>query len=222
MAQDPTIDLPFDNMIASLLQHVGINWDPAGGTINGATYDAYANPGQAMYWVARSLELFEDFQNFLVDLTQNPVLAFQWLGSWLFFDIPTHILEVVAYTVSNPALALAALPAVAPLGAVGGLAGMAGLAAIHPVAAVVPAPPPLVLPLAPVAPTVAAPAAPASAPGPARTPSSPPAPPGSAPAPPPAPASPAGFFPPYAVPPGIGFGSGMGARASSSAKRKAR
>ncbi len=164
VAHDPTIDLPFDNMIASLLQHVGINWDPAGGTINGATYDTYANPGQAMYWVARSLELFEDFQNFLVDLTQNPVLAFQWLGSWLFFDIPTHILEVVAYTVSNPALALAALPAVAPLGAVGGLAGMAGLAAIHPVPAVVPAPPPpLVLPLAPVAPTVAAPAAPASA-----------------------------------------------------------
>uniref|UniRef100_UPI003899ABD1 PPE family protein n=1 Tax=Mycobacterium sp. HUMS_1102779 TaxID=3383487 RepID=UPI003899ABD1 len=142
VAHDPAIDLPFDNMLASFLQHVGINWDPAAGTINGATYDTYANPGQAMYWVARSLELFEDFQNFLVDLTQNPVLAFQWLGSWLFFDIPTHILEVVAYAVSNPALALAALPAIAPLGAVGGLAGMAGLAAIHPVAAVVPAPAP--------------------------------------------------------------------------------
>lgn len=222
VAHDPTIDLPFDNVIANILQHVGINWDPAGGTINGATYDTYANPGQAMYWVARSLELFEDFQNFLVDLTQNPVLAFQWLGSWLFFDIPTHILEVAAYAVSNPGLALAALPALAPLGAVGGLAGLAGLAAVHPVAAVVPTPPPpVMLPLAPVAPTIAAPAVPASAAGPAPTPSSPPASPGSAPAPPPAPASAAGFFPPYAVPPGVGFDSGMSARASSSAKRKA-
>lgn len=224
LAHDPAVDLPFDNIIASLLQHVGINWDPVAGTVNGLDYDSYANPGQLMYWVVRSLEVFEDFQNFAVDLTQNPVEAFQWLGSWLLFDVPTHILEVASYAVSNPAVALAALPAVTPLGAAGGFAGMAGLAAVHPVAAVAPAPaPPPPLPPAPVAPTVAAPAAPVSAPGPAPTPSSPPAPPGPAPAtpPPPAPASATGFFPPYAVPPGIGFGSGMTARARSSAKSKA-
>ena len=34
------------------------------GTINGATYDSYADPTQASFWVARSLELFEDFQKF--------------------------------------------------------------------------------------------------------------------------------------------------------------
>ena len=88
LAHDPTIDLPFDNIIASLLQHFGINWSPAGGTINGATYDSFANPGTTSFWIARTLELFEDFQNFAVDLTQNPVQAFQWLISWQLFDFP--------------------------------------------------------------------------------------------------------------------------------------
>ncbi|MGF2950765.1 PPE family protein [Mycobacterium sp. THU-M116] len=221
VAHDPTVDLPFDNVIAWILQHFGVNWNPAAGTINGLDYDSYANPGQVMYWVARSLELFEDFQNFLVDLTQNPVEAFQWLGSWLFFDIPTHIEEVIAYAVSNPAVALAALPAISPLG---GLGGMAGLAALHPVAAVVPAAPPAafaLLPAAPVAPTIAASVATASTPAPAPTPSTPPAPPGAAPTPPAPAATPAGFVPPYAVPPVVGFGSGASARASSSAKSTA-
>ena len=224
LAHDPTIDLPFDNVVASILQHFGINWSPAGGTINGATYDTFTNPGQASFWIARSLELFEDFQNFAVDLTQNPVQAFQWLISWQLFDFPTHIVEVLAYAVSNPALAIVALPAISPVVAVG-LAGLAGLAA--------PPAPPLAPALAPVAaPGVLPPvgvtsiAAPAAAPAPppssAPTPSAPPAPAGPAPTPPPAAAGGVGFFPPYAVgPPGIGSGSGMSSSASSSAKRKA-
>jgi PPE-repeat protein len=224
LAHDPTIDLPFDNVIASLLQHFGINWSPAGGTINGATYDSYANPGTMSFWIARTLELFEDFQNFGVDLTQNPVQAFQWLISWQLFDFPGHILEVVSYSVSNPALAIVALPAIAPV-ATAGLAGLAGL--------VDPPVPPLVPALAPVAaPSILAPvgltsitpppAAPAPPPSPSPTPSGPPAPPAPAPTPPPASAGGVGFFPPYVVgPPGIGFGSGLSALASSSAKRKA-
>jgi len=223
VAHDPTVDLPIDNLVASLLQHFGISWDPAGGTINGATYDTFTNPGQASFWIARSLELFEDFQNFGVDLTQNPVEAFQWLISWQLFDFPTHIGEVLAYGVSNPAVALAATPAITPA-ALGGLGGLAGLAAVPPpvvgaALAPVAAAPPL-LPAAMGATFAAPAAAPASAPAPA--PSSPPAPAGPAPTPPPAAAGSPGFFPPYAVgPPGIGFGSGMGASASSSAKRKA-
>jgi PPE-repeat protein len=226
LAHDPTVDLPIDNLVSYILQNFGINWDPAGGTINGATYDTFTNPGQASFWIARSLELFEDFQNFGVDLTQNPVQAFQWLISWQLFDFPTHILEVVSYGVSNPALAVAALPAVAPV-ALGGLGGLGGLAALpQPVVAPVLAPvvaAPAALPVAVTAPTIAAPGVTtASAPAPAPTPSSPPAPAGPAPTPPPAAAGSPGFFPLYAVgPPGIGFGSGMGAGASSSAKRKA-
>ncbi len=224
LAHDPTIDLPFDNIIASILQHFGINWSPAGGTINGATYDSFVNPATTSFWVARTLELFEDFQNFAVDLTQNPVQAFQWLISWELFDFPTHIAEVVAYTVSNPLLALAALPAVSSAG-LAGLGGLGGLAALPPAAvapALVPMPTPSILP--PVGPASLAPppAAPAPPPSPAPTPSGPPAPPSPAPAPPPAAAGAAGFVPPYVVaPPGIGFGSGISARASSSAKSKA-
>ncbi|QZA19855.1 hypothetical protein K3U93_02400 [Mycobacterium malmoense] len=222
VAHDPTVDLPFDNIIASILQHLGISWSPADGTLNGLDYDDYADPGQAMFWVARTLELFEDFQNFAVDLTQNPVEAFQWFGSWLFFDIPTHIEEVLAYAVTNPAVALASLPAVTPA-ALGGL-GLAGLAnvfqsaapALAPVAAA-----PSVLPVVGLT-SIAAPiAAPAPGPAPAPTPS-PPTPAGPAPSPPPAPPAGVGFVPPYVVgPPSIGFGSGASASASSSAKRKA-
>src|SRR5271166_3616367 len=175
VAHDPTVDLPIDNLVASLLQHFGISWDPAGGTINGATYDTFTNPGQASFWIARSLELFEDFQNFGVDLTQNPVEAFQWLISWQLFDFPTHIGEVLAYGVSNPAVALAAPPAITPA-ALGGLGGLAGLAAVPPpvvgaALAPVAAAPPL-LPAAMGATFAAPAAAPASAPAPA--PSSPP------------------------------------------------
>ncbi len=224
LAHDPTIDLPFDNVIASILQHFGINWSPAGGTINGATYDSFVNPATTSFWVARTLELFEDFQNFAVDLTQNPVQAFQWLISWELFDFPTHIAEVVAYTVSNPALALAALPAVSSAG-LAGLGGLAGFAALPPAVvapALVPMPAPSILPPAGPASITPPPAAPAPPPSPASTPSGPPAPPAPAPTPPPATAGGAGFFPPYVVaPPGIGFGSGLSARASSSAKSKA-
>jgi len=225
VAHDPTVDLPLDNFVASILQRFGINWDPAGGTIDGATYDTYANPGQGSFWIARSLELFEDFQNFGVDLTQNPVEAFQWFFSWQLFDFPTHIGEVLSYGITNPAVAVAALPAAAP-GALGGLGGLGG-AAPPPPPVVAPAPAPVaapsLLPVAAMAPTIPAPpAAPASAPAPAPTPPSPPAPAGPAPTPPPAAGGPAAFAPPYAVaPPGIGFGSGMSTSASASAKRKA-
>ena len=76
VAHDPTIDNAFDNVIAQYLQNFGYNWDPAAGTLNGATYDTYTNPGQAVFWVARVLELTEDFQQFGQDLVTNPVGAF--------------------------------------------------------------------------------------------------------------------------------------------------
>jgi PPE-repeat protein len=232
VAHDPTVDNAFDNVLASILQQrFGINWNPAGGTINGATYDTYADPSQASFWLARSLELTEDFENFAVDFRQNPVEAFQWFFSWQLFDFPTHIEEVVAWEVANPAvLAVTSSPAVAPLGAVGGFAGLTGLAAIpiQPAAtAVAPALAPVaaapsVLPAVGLTSIAAPVAAPATAPAPAPTPSSPPATAGPAPTPPPAAAGGAGFAPPYAVGgPSIGSGSGMSTSASSSAKRKA-
>jgi PPE-repeat protein len=228
VAHDPTVDLPIDNFVASLLQRFsGINWNPAGGTINGATYDTYANPGQASFWVARSLELFEDFQNFAVDLRTNPVEAFQWLISWQLFDFPTHILEVVSYTVSNPELALAALPAISPVGAAGGLGALASLAAM-PQAAVAPALAPVaaapaLLPVVGTAATFTAPVVAAgAAPAPGPTPPGPPAPAAPAPAPPPAAAGGAGFVPPYIVGgPRIGSGTSMSTSASASARKKA-
>jgi PPE-repeat protein len=227
LAHDPRIDLFFDNWLAAFLKNFGVNWNPAGGTVNGATYDTYVNPGQPIFWVVRSLELFEDFQQFGVDLIHNPVQAVQWFISWQLFDFPLHVQEVASY-LGVPYQALYALPAVAaaaPAGAVGGFGGLAALAGIQP-AVVAPAPvaaAPALLPAVGLAPTlgaapIAAPqSAPAPAPAPAASTVASPAPP--PPAPPP-PAGGAGFVPPYAVP-GIGLGSPVSTGASSSAKRKA-
>jgi PPE-repeat protein len=225
LAHDPTIDNAFDNLLAAQLQRFGINWSPAHGTINGLEYDDYANPGQASFWVARSLELIEDFQNFGVLLRTNPVEAIQWFISWQLFDFPTHILEVAEYAVENPVLALAALPALSPVAATGGLGALAALGGVPPAAAPVLAPAaalPALVPVAATAMSFTAPAMTAGAPpAPPPTPSSPPAP--TAPAPAPAPAGAAGpaFFPPFVVgPPGIGAGTGMRTSASSGAKKK--
>ena len=110
LAHDPTVDNAFDDVIAQWLQNFGYNWQPAPGTLNGATYDTYVKPGKASFWVARALELTEDFQYFGQLLVTNPVQAFQWLISWELFDFPTHIEEVAIFLSQNPALFALLLP----------------------------------------------------------------------------------------------------------------
>ena len=215
-AHDPKLDYFFDNWVADYLQNFGVTWDPAAGTVNGATYDSYANPAVGLFWTVRALELFEDAQQFGTYLVQNPVEAFQYFFSWELFDIPIHIEEVLIYLVSNPlALAVAASPALA---AAGGLAGLAGLAAIPPPPAT-PAPlpiPPPVLPAAGSTPTLAGapgisistPPSPTSAATVSAAPSAPP------PAPPPAAGGGPGFAPPYVVG-GPTIGAGMSLQAKT-------
>ena len=117
LAHDPMVDTPFDDAIAQWLQNFGYNWEPAEGMLNGATYDTYTNPGQASYWVARALELTEDFQYFGHLLATNPVQAIQWFISWQLFDFPTHILQVASFLSENPALFVAFAPALRPCAA---------------------------------------------------------------------------------------------------------
>jgi len=225
LAHDPLVDNPLNQVIANILQNFGIYWDPAGGTVNGLEYDSFADPSQPIWWVVRSLEVLEDYEQFGVYFLQNPELGIQYLISLELFDWPTHIAEAAGYLAGQASvLALAAPAAVAPVGALGGLAGLAGLAGL-PQPAAVPVPPvaaaPTMLPVAGTAPTTAPAAAPASAPAPAPTPTASTV---ASTGPPPAPpaAGGAGFAVPYAVgPPGIGFGSGMRTSASASAKRKA-
>jgi len=210
VAHAPRLDYWFDDLLANYLQqNFGINWSPSAGTVNGASYDSYADPSVLIYYVARSLELFEDLQQFGTDLVQNPVAAFQYLFSWALYDFPLHIEEVGIFLATNPVLlAPLAGAAIAPVGV--GAVGLAGLAAIPPPTAA-PAPVPPVLPVVATAPTVlgVAGAAPGTAPGtsPAAAASTVAGP--APPTPPPA-AGGAGFVPPYAVaPPGIGTGAGM-------------
>ena len=227
-APDPTVDNPIDDLIANFLKNFGINWDPANGTVNGLPYDSYTNPADPMWWVVRALELFEDFQQFGVDLVQNPAAAFQYLVELALFDWPTHIAQLTGLNPTQQLLAVVIGAALTPAGAVGGFAGLTGLAAMPPAVPVVapsaePASAPTALPAVAMAPTLPAPA---GAPAPAPTPTTASAASsvgGSAPPTfPSATASAAGFVPPYAVgPPGIGVGTGMSASASSSAKRKA-
>jgi PPE-repeat protein len=225
VAHSPHIDNPLNEAIASFLKNFGLNWNPAQGTVNGATYDSYADPSQPIWYAVRALELFEDFEQFGTYLVQNPVVAFQYLFSTVLFDWPIHILEFGYFAAQSPALLAAAAPlAAAPLGAAGGLAGLAGLAglpqpAVVPALAPVPAAPSLLPVLGPT-PIAAPAAAPATAPAPAPAPaaSTVAGPPPPTPPTPPPPAG-AGFVPPYAVG-GIGAGSGMSSSASSRAKRK--
>jgi PPE-repeat protein len=211
-AHDPRLDYFFDNWVADFLQNFGVTWDPAAGTVNGATYDSYTNAGMPIFWLVRALELFEDVQQFGTYFVTNPVEAFQYFFSWELFDIPLHIEEVLVYLVQNPLLlAVLASPALAAPGV--GAAGLAGLAAIPPpTAAPAPVVPPPVLPVVAAAPTAAmgvAGAAPGAPPGtsPASATSTVASP--AAPTPPPAAGGP-GFVPPYVIgPPGIGARAGM-------------
>jgi PPE-repeat protein len=217
-AHDPKLDYFFDNWVADFLQNFGVTWDPAAGTVNGATYDSYTNAGMPIFWLVRALELFEDAQQFGTYLVTNPVEAFQYFFSWELFDIPFHIEEVGLYLVENPLLlAVVASPALAP-GALGAI-GLSGLAAIPPPPAGAPAPvpaPPPVLPAVGTAPTTLG-AAGATAPGTSSAPTTATA---SAPAgtPPPAPPPPgaggAGFAPPYVVG-GPTIGAAMGLQAKT-------
>lgn len=224
IAHDPLVDNALDDFVANILRNFGYDWNPLEGTLNGLEYDAYTDPTVPAFWVVRTLELGEDFQQFFVYLQTNPVLAVQYLVSLELFDWPTHLAEVFTLT-SQPAALAAALPvAAAPLASVVGLAGLAGLAGVpQPVVAPVPAPvaaqPPL--PAIGLSPVTAPAMAPASAPAPAPTSTAGPPPPSPSP-PSPAAGGGAGFAPPYALaPPGIGFGSTAGAKASSGAKRQA-
>jgi hypothetical protein len=203
LAHDPTVDNAFDQAIAQWLLNYGYTWDPAGGTLNGATYDTYVNPAMASFWVARSLELTEDFQYFGQLLQTNPIQAFQWFISWQLYDFPIHILEVTNFLSANPALFVAFAPALTPLAA-GGAAGLAGLGALaHPpiVLPVDSVPAPMLFPVTAPAPAIlassAAPSAPAPSPTSATAASAPAGPP--PPTAPPPPAAGPGFAPPYIV-----------------------
>jgi PPE-repeat protein len=218
LAHDPMIDTPFDNLIAQWLQDFGYTWDPAQGTLNGATYDSFVNPAQASFWVARALELTEDFQNFGQLLVTNPVQAFQWLISWELFDFPIHIEEVAIFLSQNPALFAAFAPALTPLAA--GAAGLAGLGALaQPVIPILPIESvvaPTLFPVSAPAPAMLASSVAPSAPAPSPTPAGAASAPAGAPPPtaPPPPAAGPGFTPPYIVG-GPTMGSGMSAKAKT-------
>lgn len=222
LAHDPTVSNALTTFVAQILHNFGINWEPAAGTLNGHVYDFYADASQPIWYLARTLELFENS----LQLSQNPAQAFQYVAALALFDWPTHIAQLTTTLSQSPQLLVAAAmvgAVAAPAGSAPGLAGLAGLGAV-PQPSGMPAPAPLALddwsgggtgpPFG--APSAAAGSAPA--PAPTATTSS-----VAAPAPPPSamPATGAGFVPPYVVaPPGIGFGSGIGSSASSSAKRK--
>ena len=81
-----------------------------------------------IFWVARALELLEDFQQFLYYLVHNPILAIQYLISLELFDWPLHIEEALPFLATQPELFVPAFVVVAaPLGALGAVAGLAAL-----------------------------------------------------------------------------------------------
>jgi len=224
VAHDPMISNQLTTFVSQILQNFGVNWNPGAGTLNGQVYDYYADASQPIWYLARSLELFEDFLN----IAQNPgqaIQALQYIAALALFDWPTHIAQLASTVSQSPALLAAATGAiVAPVGAASGLAGLAGLAALpHSQPVMVPVAAPVAPSVWPASATTAAFAAPGTAPGSAPSPApaaSTVA--GSAPPPTSPSAGATGFVAPYAVgPPSIGFGSGLGIGASSTDRRRA-
>jgi len=110
------------NVVASILQHFA-SIGALQAHHHGATYE-HSPTRPSVVWIARSLGTFEDFQNFAVDLTKIGA-GLSMADQLAMFDFPTHIVEV-CYAVSNPALAIVALPAISPVVAVGLRAGWPG------------------------------------------------------------------------------------------------
>ncbi len=216
-AHDPHIVNPFENFLADVLKNFGINFNPAQGTVNGMTFDSYADPSQPIYYVVRLLELSEDLSQFSTYLAQNPVEAIQYFFSFALFDFPLHIEQVLIFLSQSPALyAAVGGAALAPLGA--GAAGLAGLGALaQPVVPLPPVESVVAPPLFPVGAPAAlassvAPGAPAASPTSATAASAP-----AGSAPPPSLGSPGagpGFSPPYIVG-GPTIGAGLGAQAKT-------
>lgn len=223
-AHDPMVSNALTTAVSNFLQNFGINWNPAAGTLNGQVYDFYVNAADPMWYMARSLELFEDFLYISQDPSQI-IPALQYFAALALFDWPTHIAQLATTISQSPALFVAAAGAVvAPAGTLGGLAGLAGLGLPAPGPAAAPTPPMHVADVSGVAvgPTVATPPAgpPAGPPASAPAGASPPAP---APAPPaPVPAN--APLMPYLIGggPGVDSGSGLGAHvgAPAAASRK--
>ncbi len=222
VAHDPMVSNGLTTFVADVLRNLGVNWNPAGGTLNGQVYDYYSNAAEPIWYLARSLELFEDFLHMTGDPAQA-VQALQYLAALALFDWPTHVAQLATTVGQSPALLLALGAGAVPIGSAGGLAGLAGVPDAAAAAPTVAAVAPDVWPGAGGVPPASA-AVGGSAPGPA-APAAPAVNAVGGPAPPaPATAGAAGFFPPYLVgPPGAGFGSGLGAGAGAveSARKKA-
>jgi PPE-repeat protein len=217
--------------IAQVLRSVGVNWEPASGTINGLPYTAYINPATGLYWVKNTVTLIQEVNYVLFNFPAHPEVALLLLNpatlSTFLIAHPLVAIELgaaIASSLTAPWAGLSALSALAalpwPMGSPLPLDGLPQVVAA-PAPAVTAVSNLHVLGLPASVPATGAPAAapPASVPGGA----SPPA---------PAPAAPAamGFFPAvvgFGGGPGVGFdstnrtGSGTGAHAKSPASDSA-
>ncbi|WP_264074118.1 PPE family protein, partial [Mycolicibacter minnesotensis] len=191
--------------IAQVLRSVGVNWEPASGTINGLPYTAYVNPATGLYWVKNTVTLIQEVNYVLFNFPTNPEVALLLLNpatlSTFLIAHPLVAIELGVAIGSSLTAPWAGLSALSALAAIPWPTGSPLPLDVLPQAVADPGPvttvPNLhVVGLPGSVPATGAPAAapPASVPGGA----SPPA---------PAPAAPAamGFFP--AV---VGFGGGPG------------
>lgn len=219
-ADSPPSDVTEESFADTLRNFTGglVNWDPEEGTVNGLDYDSYADPGDPLWWIARVLEIGQDFQEFKDLLSANPGGAILFLAYVVLLDWPHHILQLITWLAQNPLVWGIALTQVAAgVGAATGLVGLAGMGAQ---AAALPEAVPVLEPVAAVPAISSAPGTSPALAAPATAPASSPSPPtatGSAASAPLA-AGGGGGFPPYLIGdwgPGVGFGSGMSARAKS-------
>ena len=75
LAHDPRNDTAIDNFLVALLQRFGINWNPAGGTINGATYDTFTTRARRRFGsleASNSLRILNNLRRTLGQIRWRP------------------------------------------------------------------------------------------------------------------------------------------------------
>ncbi|MGB3476161.1 MAG: PPE family protein, partial [Mycobacterium sp.] len=110
---------PFLEGLAQLLRSVGINWEPAAGTINGQPYSVFTGPLTALYWVKNTLTLIQEVDYVIANVGLHPEVALLLLNpatlSTFLVAHPVVAIGIGAGIASSLTAPLAGLSALAAL-----------------------------------------------------------------------------------------------------------
>ncbi|WP_046321122.1 PPE domain-containing protein [Mycobacterium sp. UM_Kg1] len=113
---------PFLEGIAEVLRWVGINWDPAAGTVEGLPYAVHVNPLTGSYWVKNTVTLIQELDYVISNVGLHPEVALLLLNpanlATFLLAHPLVAIELgvaISSSLASPFASLSALSALAYL-----------------------------------------------------------------------------------------------------------